>query len=482
MSLSKKQELWSLKDYYDVYQSHLMTISDIWERIIHGLEFNAYNTFISMNKNFSKTKDFSSQLFNKIPIAIKDNICTTDFPTTCASKMLSGWYPPYNAHIIDQLLNNDFLIIGKTNLDEFAMGNTTGTSFFGHSTNPWDKSGNFTPGGSSGGSAIAVASGLVPVAIGSDTGGSIRCPAAWCGVLGLKPTYGRVSRYGLISYAHTLDAIGCFSRYAEDASKVLEILSKPDKNDMTYQNKPYKHGDLSLAKPISIGVPTNLIETLPSNIIDVFKKSINVLEKIPNVTIEEFILEDISVLLPTYYVIAMSEAYSNLARYTGQQYGFKDVSILQTRLKGFGEEVSRRMKLGAYTLEVGYEEQLYSKAQQIREYYRKKFHSYFQKMSIFALPTMTDVAMTWEELKSPMDSYLADLFTVPANLIGIPALSMPIGFVNKINVRLPVGLQLLTDWWSEDKILHVAWEYQQRTAWHTELPPKLQNNRERIKH
>ena len=385
--------------------------------------------------------------------------------------MLLEWYPPYNAHIVQQVLNNDFFIIGKTNLDEFAMGNTTSTSFFGCSTNPWDKSGNTSPGGSSGGSAIAVASGLVPVAIGSDTGGSIRCPAAWCGVLGLKPTYGRVSRYGLISYAHTLDTIGCFARYAEDASKLLEILSLPDKNDMTYQNKPYKHTNLSLSEPITIGIPVNLLDSLPANITYIFKQAINILEKIPNITIKEFILEDIKILLPTYYVIAMSEAYSNLVRYIGQQYGFKDVSIMGTRIKGFGEEVSRRMQLGAYTLEAGYEEQLYHKAQQIREYYRQKFHHYFQEISILALPTMTDAAMTWNELKNPLNSYLADLFTVPANLIGIPALSLPIGFTNKNNIRLPVGLQLLTEWWHENRILQVAWEYQQKTSWHIELPP-----------
>ncbi len=463
--------LWSISDYR--LFSNANGTRALYEIIINNISHDPYHTFISKIDDISK--DYLNQLglLSPVPLAIKDNIVTKDFPTTCGSRMLSGWVSPYDSTVVSHLKSEGAIIIGKTNLDEFAMGNTTETSYFGKTYNPWDPELRFSPGGSSGGSSVAVATGMVPVSLASDTGGSIRCPAAWTGVLGLKPTYGRVSRHGLIAYAHSLDQIGIFSRYAEDLDLMLKIISRPDKQDqdLTYKQRPYTNKSLKLDEDIIIGIIPSIIESLQDQQNKLINDALKIIESFPHVILTEIELPELDIMLPTYYITAVSEAFSNLARFTGEQYGFNAGDVYKTRLEGFGEEVRRRISLGSYSLQKGTEQELYKKAQKIRDYIRYEFKKIYGQVSVIALPTMQDFAKSWGEFSSPLESYKADLLTVPANLTGLPALSLPIGFGIKSGVRLPYGLQLLADWWREDLLIKLAWEYQQKTDHHKILPP-----------
>lgn len=464
--------LWSIQDYRNNFIVEGFSFDEFYQDLISRVSQDSTNAFISIIKNIpTKPDDFSKPLAG-VPIAVKDNLCYSNFPTTCASKMLKDWVAPYDATVVSYLLQNQATLIGKTNLDEFAMGNDTSTSFFGKSFNPWDHFNRFSPGGSSGGSAISVALGYTPVSIGSDTGGSIRCPASFNGILGLKPTYGRVSRYGLISYAHTLDQIGIFGRYVPDVSLLLEIISQPDANDLTYKNHPFTQSSLEIDAPLNVGVVENSFETIPDDQNQQFNQLLTKLEEKGFITIIPITLEDLEILLPTYYVTAFSEAYSNLVRYSGQQYGFDAGTIFNTRLQGFSDEVKRRFNLGSFSLKTGYDEQLYAKSQKIRSYYVDKFTELFNSVDVIALPTMLDAAFSWDEFQSPIDSYKADLLTVPANLIGTPALSVPAGFSHKQGVKLPIGLQLMGSWWQEQKLFQIAHAIQQITDFHLQLPPK----------
>ena len=470
MVVLEDSKTWSLQDYHDTFIHDGVSFSEFYEFLIDKISHDPTNSFISLlKKPPSKPEDFSSLLAG-VPIAIKDNICYSAFPTTCGSKMLEQWISSYDASIVSFLQNQQSIIIGKTNLDEFAMGNSTSTSFFGKAFNPWDQYKRFSPGGSSGGSAISVASGYTPVSIGSDTGGSVRCPASFTGVLGLKPTYGRVSRYGLISYAHTLDQIGIFGRYVQDVSFVLETISQKDNHDLTYKNMPYIHSSFEDDHKLTVGLVTNSFEEIIPAQKLLYTQALQKLEDKGFITIVPIKIDDLNILLPTYYVTAFSEAYSNLTRYSGQQFGFNAGSVFKTRLIGFGEEVRRRFDLGSLSLKEGYDEQLYSKSQKIRSYYTEKFHSLFNNVEVIALPTMLDVAFSWDEIQSPIESYKADLLTVPANLTGIPALSLPCGFAEKQGVKLPVGLQLMSSWWNERKILQIAYDFQKITDFHLQTP------------
>ncbi|MFW9928655.1 MAG: amidase family protein [Candidatus Thorarchaeota archaeon] len=467
-----KIDLWSIKDYQSFFLRDQGSLIDLYSEKFLELQTDYFHAFIFKQTDLTDFFDsFKGKTF-PVPISIKDNICTRDFPTTCGSKMLENWYPEYDASIVKFLRSEGFFLIGKTNLDEFAMGNTTATSYFGPSFNPWDVNKEFSPGGSSGGAAVSVACGYCPTAIGSDTGGSLRCPASWTGVLGLKPTYGRVSRFGLVSYAHTLDQIGIIGRYAEDISKILQIISKPDPNDMTYRQHPYIHTNLAIDRPITIGIAQDIFSSSPSDQLTLYHNSLQIIDSIPEIELVEVKLEDLEILLPTYYVTAMGEAYSNLSRYTGEHYGFSAGEVALTRLQGFGIESLRRIKMGSYVLQKGYDQQLYAKAQDIREHYKSIFGSLFSKYPIIALPTMPDFALRWDDEQTIVENYQSDLYTVLANLIGIPALSIPIGFGYKHNVKLPLGLQLLGDWWTEELLLKVAWEFQQKTNYHLQLTPK----------
>lgn len=476
MTDSSQIELWSVQDYHEAFTTDEHFFSEFYDSLIEKISQDKTNAFIStLKQKPEQLNDFSGTLAG-IPIAIKDNICYSAYPTTCASKMLEQWIPDYNASVLSYLLKEQSIIIGKTNLDEFAMGNATSTGFFGKAFNPWDSHKRFSPGGSSGGSAIAVALGYTPVSIGSDTGGSIRCPASFNGVLGLKPTYGRVSRYGLISYAHTLDQIGVFGRYAQDVSLILEVISQPDKNDLTYKNKPYQQTSLVSEKPLTVGVVYDLFESIPADQKDKLLTALKLLDQKNFITIKPIQIEDLDILLPTYYVTAFSEAYSNLVRYSGQQYGFDAGNIFATRLQGFSSEVKRRYDLGSFSLKTGYDEQLYAKSQKIRSFYVDKFKDIFASVEILALPTMLDAAFTWDEFQSPVDSYRADLLTVPSNLIGTPSISIPAGFVKKHETELPIGLQLMGSWWEEHKLLQLAYSFEQLTTHHLRLPPANQEN------
>lgn len=411
-----------------------------------------------------------------IPIAIKDNICIKDKETSCASRILKGFYPPYSATVIERLKKAGTIIIGKTNLDEFAMGSSTENSAFQITRNPWNLEA--IPGGSSGGSAAAVASGEVPLALGSDTGGSIRQPAAFCGVVGLKPTYGRVSRYGLVAFASSLDQIGPITKDVTDCALLLQIISGKDPLDSTSLDYPVpKYTDFLIPelRGIRIGLPK---EYFIAGTEEEVKKSIlraaNVLEDL-GAHVEETSLPHTDYAVATYYLIATAEASSNLARYDGVEYGHrtkKGENLIdmykRTRQEGFGEEVKRRIMLGTYVLSEGYYEDYYGKAQRVRTLIKQDFDRAFQKFDALITPTSPTVAFkVGEKIDDPLKMYLSDIFTISANLAGIPAISIPCGFSRD---NLPIGLQILAKPFDEETLLRIAYAYEQNTEWHKREP------------
>ncbi|WP_457622834.1 Asp-tRNA(Asn)/Glu-tRNA(Gln) amidotransferase subunit GatA [Persephonella sp.] len=396
-----------------------------------------------------------------IPIAIKDNISTKNIRTTCSSKILENYIPPFDATVIEKLKENRYIITGKTNLDEFAMGSSTENSAFFVTKNPWDLE--RVPGGSSGGSAAAVSAGLVPAALGSDTGGSIRQPAAFCGVVGLKPTYGRVSRYGLVAFASSLDQIGTFTRTIEDAAIILNVISGKDEKDSTSANKEVPDFTKYIGKGvkgIKIGIPEEFfVEGLDPKIKEMVMNSAKLLEKEG--------AELVSISMPTtkyaieaYYIIAPSEASSNLARYDSVRYGYRtsEYSDLEemyskSRDEGFGAEVKRRIMLGTYSLSSGYYDAYYLKAQKVRTLIYKDFINAFKEVDVILTPTTPDVAFKiGEKVDDPIQMYLSDIFTVSVNMAGVPGISVPCGFKD----GLPVGLQLIGKPFDEGTILQVA--------------------------
>jgi len=401
-----------------------------------------------------------------VPIALKDNLCLEGFPATCSSKILENFIPSYNATVIEKILTNNMPIIGKTNMDEFAMGSSTETSYFGVTKNPWDT--NCVPGGSSGGSAVAVAGNQAPLSIGSDTGGSIRQPASLCGIVGLKPTYGRVSRYGLIAFASSLDQIGPFSKTVEDAACLLNIISGHDKKDSTSQSLANEDFTLHLndsLKGVKIGIPEELFnENLNADIKNFYKPIIDKLSK-EGVIFEFIKLPSFEYALATYYIIAPAEASSNLARYDGVRFGYRDTSARSmvemmelSRSKGFGAEVKRRILIGTYVLSSGYYDAYYKKAQQIRTLIKEDFHKAFAKYDLILSPTTpTPAFKIGEKTANPLDMYLSDIMTIPVNLAGLPGISIPCGLYNK----LPMGLQLIGKEFAESKLLNVAHQFEQ---------------------
>jgi len=402
-----------------------------------------------------------------IPLAIKDNLCTKGIKTTCASKILGNFVPPYESTVTERLLNSGAVIIGKTNMDEFAMGSSTENSAFGPTLNPWNTS--KVPGGSSGGSAASVAAGLCFGSLGSDTGGSIRQPASFCGVVGMKPTYGRVSRWGLIAFASSLDQVGPFSNNVSDAAEILQVISGKDVLDSTTVDTPVPNYLESLVKSIKglkIGLIDNCFqhEGLATDVKESVLKSASLLEnlgaEIFNVTCPRF-----NDGIATYYVIAPSEASANLARYDGVKYGFRsdeEKSLIEmtskSRAQGFGSEVKRRILIGTYALSAGYVDAYYKKAQQVRTLIRKDFDEAFKKVDILLAPTSPTTAFgSGENVDNPMAMYLSDLLTIPANLAGLPAISVPCGFDKS---GLPIGLQLIGNVFDEAKLLQVASQFE----------------------
>jgi aspartyl-tRNA(Asn)/glutamyl-tRNA(Gln) amidotransferase subunit A len=400
-----------------------------------------------------------------IPIAVKDNILTYGVRTTCSSKMLENFVAPYDATVSKKLKEEGALIIGKTNMDEFAMGSSTEYSAFGPTKNPWDLE--RVPGGSSGGSAAAVASLMSPVSLGSDTGGSIRQPAAFCGVIGLKPTYGRVSRYGLVAFASSLDQIGPFGRYTEDVALLLEVISGKDPMDSTSADKPvpqYTEEIKGSIKGLKAGIPKEIFELgLNEDVKKVFEDWVEKLKE-EGVEVKTIELPMLKYAIPIYYIIATSEASSNLARYDGVRYGYrtphyKDLQEMytKTRSEGFGPEVKRRIMLGTFALSTGYYDAYYLKAKKIQRLLYEDFLKAFREVDVILTPTTPTPAFKFgEKTSNPIDMYLSDIFTVSVNLSTLPAVSIPIGFVN----NLPVGGQIIGKPWEEGTILRVSrvWE------------------------
>lgn len=414
-----------------------------------------------------------------LAIAVKDIIATKGIETTCGSRMLKGFYPPYNATVIDKLKEAGAIIIGKTNLDEFAMGSSTENSAFGPTYNPWDLE--RVPGGSSGGSAAAVAADEAFIALGTDTGGSIRQPASFCGVVGLKPTYGRVSRYGLIAYASSLDQIGPITKNVSDSALLMRIISGPDNRDSTSVDLPvpdYLKSCQEEIKNIKIGVPREyFVEGMNFEVKDAVYQALKLLEEL-GAKIEEVSLPHTEYSLPTFYLIATAEASSNLARYDGIQYGYrtenyKDLSSMyqRTRSEGFGPEVKRRIMLGTYALSSGYYDAYYLKAQKVRTLIKEDFTRVFSKYDILVTPTSPTPAFKLKEkMADPLTMYLSDIYTIPVNLAGLPALSLNCGYSKG---GLPIGLQLIGKPFEEETILRVAFNYEQNNKVEKRKP--LQN-------
>ena len=422
-----------------------------------------------------------------VPIAIKDNMCTRGIPTTCSSKILAQWKPPYDATVITRLREAGAVMVGKTNLDEFAMGSSTENSAFGATRNPHDPS--RVPGGSSGGSAAAVAAGFAPLAIGSDTGGSIRQPGSICGVVGFKPTYGRVSRYGLLAFGSSLDQIGPFSRTVQDAADVFTAMAGHDDADATTAHAAVPdlaalgagQGGTNGSAPLAgrrIGVPRALLGSgVDSAVQAAIDAALGVLEQL-GATLVDVALPHASAAIPVYYLVATAEASSNLARYDGVRYSARarlapgdDLAALYDRTRGehFGAEVKRRIMLGTYVLSAGYYEAYYLKAQQVRTLIRRDYEVAFADVDAIAMPTCpTPAFRLGERADDPLQMYLADVFTVSANLTGLPAISVPCGFSPD---RLPIGLQLTGRPFDEAGLLGVAHAYEQATPWHREAPP-----------
>ncbi len=463
----------------EIVRAYFLRISVVESKVKAYITLNDKETMLSQ----AQALDDSLRAWRKtepmmaMPIAVKDNICTEGLPTTCGSRILGGFTPPYSATVVNALQAQQCLLIGKTNLDEFGMGSSTEYSAFGPSRNPWKLSS--VPGGSSGGSAAAVAADECVAALGTDTGGSIRQPAACCGVVGLKPTYGRVSRYGLIAFASSLDQIGPITKDVMDAALMLNVLAGHDPRDSTSADNPvpdftraFKKKDV---KKLKIGVPLEFFaEGLDQEVYDAVGEALAVLEDLGG-TIEEVSLPHTGVAVATYYIVATAEASSNLARYDGVKYGFRakeSADLLEmyrsTRQEGFGPEVKRRIMLGTYALSSGYYDAYYAKAQAVRTLIRQDFDRVFQDVDLLVTPVMpTPAFQLGEKIEDPLQMYLSDLYTISASLAGIPAIALPCGLSRK---KLPIGMQILGRPFEEDVVLRAARAYELATDWHKKRP------------
>ena len=412
-----------------------------------------------------------------IPVCVKDVICTKGIRTTCGSRMLENFVPPYDAFVARRLLDAGAVIVGKANMDEFAMGSSTENSAFFPTRNPWNLE--RVPGGSSGGSAAATAAGECIVALGSDTGGSIRQPAALCGVVGLKPTYGRVSRYGLVAFASSLDQIGPLTRDVEDAALVLSSVGGYDTCDSTSANLEMPDFSRSLQpdlKGMRIGVPREYLpEAMDASVRQVIEEAVRVMESLGASVDRDVSLPTTPYALAVYYIIAPSEAMANLARYDGVKYGYSYQegegmwdNMEKTRQHGFGDEVKRRIMLGTFALSAGYYDAYYLKAQKVRTLIRREFDAAFEKYDALVTPVSpTPAFRIGEKVDDPYAMYLSDIFTLPINIAGIPGMSVPAGF----SEGLPVGLQVLAKPFDEASLFRVAYAYERATTWHDARPP-----------
>jgi len=410
-----------------------------------------------------------------IPFAHKDIFCTRDVKTSCGSKMLDNFIAPYDATVTQKLLEAGAVMVGKTNMDEFAMGSSNETSFYGPVKNPWDIA--TVPGGSSGGSAAAVAARLVPASTGTDTGGSIRQPAALCGITGIKPTYGRVSRYGMIAFASSLDQGGSFTRSAEDAAVMLGAMAGFDERDSTSVDRPVDDYVAALGAPLQglkIGLPKEYFgEGLDAGVAVAIEAALDEYRKL-GASIVDISLPNTHLSVPAYYVVAPAECSSNLSRFDGVRFGYrasepKDLEDLYTRSRGegFGDEVKRRILVGAYALSAGYYDAYYLQAQKVRRLIRDDFMRAFEQVDVIMGPTAPSVAFKLgEKADDPVSMYLSDIYTIAVNLAGLPAMSIPAG----LSDGLPVGLHVVGNYFEEGRLLNVGHQFQQATDWHTHSP------------
>ena len=409
-----------------------------------------------------------------VPVALKDNICTRGLRTTAGSRMLHNYVPPHNATVVDRLEAAGAIVVGKTNCDEFAMGSSTEHSAFGPVRNPWAQ--DRTPGGSSGGSAVAVATGMTALALGSETGGSVRQPAALCGVVGLKPTYGRISRFGLIAFSSSMDQVGPFAASVADLAALLLVLAGRDPRDSTSAARPPDDYTAVLdagAQGLRVGIPWAFLEEgIEDGVREAFRVSIEEL-RAAGAAIVDVDLPHARYATPTYTIVAMAEASSNLGRYDGVRYGHRaadaaSLGDMYTRTRAaFGREVKRRLMLGTYVLSGGYYDAFYLKAQKVRALLRQDYDRAFERVDVVATPTSPTTAFPLgARVEDPLQMYLADIFTVSANLSGLPAISVPCGFAG----GLPVGLQLTGRAWDEATLLRVAADYERRTEWNLRRP------------
>ncbi len=438
-------------------------------------EKKAIQDAIEIDKRIERGEEVG--LLAGIPVAVKDNICAKSLPTTCASKILQNFIPPYDAFVVRRLKEEDAIIIGKTNLDEFAMGSSTENSGFKITRNPWNLE--CVPGGSSGGSASAVAADVAYMALGSDTGGSIRQPAALCGIVGVKPTYGRVSRYGLVAFGSSLDQIGPLTKDVRDAAILMQVIAGYDSCDSTsvkIQVPDYMEGIESDMKGLRIGIPKEYFATgLKSDVHTVIKDALKVYERL-GAEIIDISLPHTDYAVAVYYIVANAEASSNLARYDGVRYGYRTNNAQgvidmysKTRAEGFGNEVKRRIMLGNYALSSGYYDAYYLKASRVRTLIKNDFDAAFEKVDCIMCPTSPVPAFKiGERANNPLEMYLSDIYTIPANLAGIPGISIPCGFSKE---QLPIGLQVLAKHFEEKKLLQIAYAFERETDFHLKKPP-----------
>ncbi len=453
-------------------------VQEVYKLINENLHLNAFVT-LNEDSSIKKAEDLdnnpSDSSLAGIPIAQKDLFCTKGLRTTCGSKILDNFIPPYTATVIENLENAGCISVGKTNMDEFAMGSSNETSNFGNVHNPWGEK--LVPGGSSGGSASAIAAGIVPAASGTDTGGSIRQPASLCGITGIKPTYGRVSRWGMIAFASSLDQAGPMARTVEDCALLLNEMCSHDIKDTTSLDEDIPNFEDSLNQSLKgkkIGIIKDLdLSSLNNDVVTVYEDS---LEEFISLGAElvDISLPNLSLSVPTYYVVAPAECSSNLSRFDGVKFGRrsenpKDLEELyvQTRSQGFGDEVKRRILIGSYVLSAGYYDAYYKKAQQVRRLIKKDFDEAFLKVDVIMTPTTRGPAFEMGSKGSdPIQMYLEDLFTISANLAGLPAMSIPNGNIN----NKPIGLQIIGNFLDESTILNFGHMYQTKTNWHMFTP------------
>ena len=472
----KSKEI-TIEEVTKAYANRIKEKEGAVQAFVTTLEDEAVEQAKSIQKDIEDGKVTGN--FAGIPIGIKDNMCTKGVKTTCSSKMLENFVAPYDATVVEKLNDEHLINLGKLNMDEFAMGASTEYSAFKKTRNPWNL--NTVPGGSSGGSAAAVAAKMVPWALGSDTGGSIRQPAAFCGVVGLKPTYGLVSRYGLVAFASSLDQIGPITKDVRDSAMLLNLIAGHDERDTTSENMPKKDYTKALkndVKGLKIGIPKQYYgEGINPEVKAKLEEAIETYKKL-GAEVEEFSLDIADYALATYYIIACAEASSNLGRFDGIRYGYrtenyenlKDI-YKNSRSEGFGPEVKRRIILGTYVLSSGYYDAYYKKAQQVRTLVKKEFDEAFKKYDVLLTPASPTVAFgIGTKSNNPLEMYLADICTVPVNIAGLPGISLPCG-VDKNG--MPIGMQLIGNRFEEEKILNAAYTFEQEIKFSEKYQPEF---------